>query len=278
MSTNPLAQHFRQPAIYVKLPSDGAFWPDGSLEVPQNRELPVYPMTAVDEISYRTPDALFNGQAVVDVMQSCVPNIKNAWHIPSTDFNSLLIAVRIASYGHEMQVESTCPHCNETAEYVLDLRDVLAKIGQPQFDKTIKRNELEIMFGPMNYQTQNQTSIAQFEQQKLIQSIVDSQQDEEVKLRSMNEVLKKITQLTVRAMANSIVGIRTPQALVTDREHITEFLEQCDRGTYNVIKDHIMQLRAQSDLQPLEITCGSCSKGYQQAVNLDMSSFFGNAS
>ena len=168
MSTNPLAQHFRQPAIYVKLPSDGAFWPDGSLEVPQNRELPVYPMTAVDEISYRTPDALFNGQAVVDVMQSCVPNIKNAWHIPSTDFNSLLIAVRIASYGHEMQVESTCPHCNETAEYVLDLRDVLAKIGQPQFDKTIKRNELEIMFGPMNYQTQNQTSIAQFEQQKLM--------------------------------------------------------------------------------------------------------------
>ena len=95
-SANPLKQFFRQPAIYMRLPSGGQFWPEGSLEMPPNRELAVYPMTAIDEISYRTPDALFNGAATVSVIQSCVPSIKNAWKIPSSDLNSILIAIEYA--------------------------------------------------------------------------------------------------------------------------------------------------------------------------------------
>ena len=72
-SVNPLKQFFRQPAIYMRLPSQGEYWPEGSIALPENKELPVYPMTAIDEITYRTPDALFNGQAVVNVIKSCVP-------------------------------------------------------------------------------------------------------------------------------------------------------------------------------------------------------------
>ena len=44
--TNPLKAFFRQPAIYLKLPSNGSFWPEDSVDFPHNRELPVYPMTA----------------------------------------------------------------------------------------------------------------------------------------------------------------------------------------------------------------------------------------
>ena len=95
-SANPLRQYFRQPAIYLRLPTSGDHWPEGSINIPPNGELPVLPMTAIDEITYRTPDALFNGQAVVDVIQSCVPSIKNAWAAPAPDINALLTAVRIA--------------------------------------------------------------------------------------------------------------------------------------------------------------------------------------
>jgi hypothetical protein len=62
-SNNPLQQYFRQPAIYVQLPSQGKFYPAGTLNPSTTGEYPVYPMTAIDEITYRTPDALFNGQA-----------------------------------------------------------------------------------------------------------------------------------------------------------------------------------------------------------------------
>ena len=71
-SNNPLTQYFRQPAIYVKLPSNGNFYPESSIDLAVNGEYPVLPMTAIDEITYRTPDALFNGQAVVSVIQSCL--------------------------------------------------------------------------------------------------------------------------------------------------------------------------------------------------------------
>ena len=76
---NPLIGMMRQPKIYIKLPSNGNYWSDGSLQLSPNGEYPVYSMTAKDELILKTPDALLNGQAVVDVIQSCLPNIINAW-------------------------------------------------------------------------------------------------------------------------------------------------------------------------------------------------------
>ena len=47
------------------------------IDMTSTTELPVSPMTAMDEIKFKTPDALMNGQGVVDVIQSCIPDIKN---------------------------------------------------------------------------------------------------------------------------------------------------------------------------------------------------------
>ena len=95
---NPLQKYFRTPAIYVKLPSGGRGYPAGTIDMPENGELPVYPMTAMDEVLARTPDALYNGSATVDVFKSCVPNIKEPWNILQSDVDLLLLAIRIASY------------------------------------------------------------------------------------------------------------------------------------------------------------------------------------
>ena len=78
-NNNPLTKFFRQPAIYLKLPSNGAFWPNDAIELPLTGEIPVYPLTTKDEIILRTPDALLNGEGVVEVIQSCCPSIKDAW-------------------------------------------------------------------------------------------------------------------------------------------------------------------------------------------------------
>ena len=96
-TNNPLRQYFRQPAIYIKLPSQGKYYPPGTLNSSVTGEYPVYPMTAIDEITYRTPDAMFNGQATVNVIQSCVPDIKDAWQMQAIDMDTVLVAIRIAS-------------------------------------------------------------------------------------------------------------------------------------------------------------------------------------
>ena len=65
---NPLANYFRQPKLYLRLPSQGKFYPEGALDHSQIDEYPVYAMTAKDELMFKTPDALMNGQATVEVI------------------------------------------------------------------------------------------------------------------------------------------------------------------------------------------------------------------
>ena len=113
MTDNPLAGYFRKPAVHMTLPSGGQFYPPGSLEMPPTGELPVYPMSALDEISYKTPDALFNGSAVIDVIKSCIPAIKDPWQMSAIDLPAILTNIRIASFGHMMEIDTQCPKCKE---------------------------------------------------------------------------------------------------------------------------------------------------------------------
>jgi hypothetical protein len=277
-TANPLKQFFRQPAIYMRLPSAGEYWPDGSISMPENKELPVYPMTAIDEITYRTPDALFNGQAVVNVIKSCVPAITDAWAIPAQDLNAILVAIRIASYGHDLEVGTRCPACETEGEYTLDLRQVLDQLKSGDFETPMVHGDLTIAFQPMSYRGQNDSSQSQFEQQKNIQLIQQSDLPDEEKIAQLNDSLQKITQLTMSALKWSISSIKTPTALVTEPEFIEEFIKNCDRKLYTKIRDHIIALRMASELKPLAIKCDNCSHEYQQQFNLDQTAFFEVAS
>ena len=277
-TTNPLKQYFRQPAIYLSLPSEGKFWPADAITMPLNKELPVLPMTAIDEITYRTPDALFNGQAVVNVIQSCIPDIKDAWQAPGVDINSILISIRIASFGHEMTINSACPACNNIDEYAIDLRVVLDGLHMPDYTTPLQEGNLEISFQPMTYRDQNGVNLNQFEQQRLIQSITESDVSEEKKLEMLNKSLQKITELTVSALKWNIASIRTPQVLVTEPAHIEEFLRNTDRKLFIKIRDLIIEKRTVSEFKPVKIKCNACSHEYEQTVTLDQTSFFDQAS
>ena len=276
--TNPLSQYFRQPSIYIKLPSQGQNYAQGSLDMPVNGELPVYPMTAIDEITYRTPDALFNGQATVNVIQSCLPNIKDAWAVPSIDLDTILIAIRIASYGHDMDFTTTCPKCKDTSERAVDLRNMLGSLRAPDYNARIAHGDLEIYFRPLSYKNLNDNSQLQFEQQKLLQVIPDSTISEADKMTALTKAFKQLTEITVRSLSISITTIKTPQALVTEQPYIEEFLKNCNRDLFNQIRDHVLKLREQSELQPLRIKCEACNNEYEQSLTLDMASFFAPAS
>lgn len=273
-STNPLRQYFRQPAIYIKLPSQGKFWPEGSLSMPPNEELPVYPMTAVDEITSRTPDALFNGSAIIQIIQSCVPNIKNAWEMPAIDVDTLLVAVRLATYGHDMDINTKCPHCNVEHEYQLDLRTVLDNIKIPNYQEFLSTDGLEIVFRPISYKQLNSNGQLQFEDQRLMQMLNDSNVPDEEKMQQLGASFLRITELTIKSLAQSINYIKIPDQIVNDTGFIEEFLKNCDKSVFTKIRDHAVSLREQSEIKPLTIKCADCEKDFTQPFTLDMSNFF----
>jgi hypothetical protein len=160
----------------------------------------------------------------------------------------------------------------------MDLRTVIDQLRSPDFVSTLRHGDMEIAFQPINYRTQHESNQLQFEEQRIIQMIPSSDLPDEEKIQRLNEAMKKITDLTVKALKWSIASIRTPQALVTEPEFIEEFLVNCDRAVFNRVRDHVIDLRRQAEFKPMHIKCGNCDHEYDQPMTLDMASFFAPAS
>lgn len=275
---NPLRKHFRQPAIYLRLPSQGQHYPADVLDMPPNGEIPILPMTALDEIITRTPDALFNGSSTVEVLRSCVPNIRDPWQTPNTDLNALLVAVRVASYGHNMDVPSKCPNCGNDQEYQVDLRLVLDNFRCPDYARPLVLGDLSITFAPMTYQQVNESSRMRFQDDKTMQTVTSLDMPEEEKMRELSNTFRHITEMTIRTLGESISCITAPDIMVTDQNHIQEFLRNCPKNVFEEIKQFLIKLRQGTEIQPLKITCNECQHQYEQQFTLDMSNFFETAS
>jgi hypothetical protein len=118
----------------------------------------------------------------------------------------------------------------------------------------------------------------QYENQKLLQLLPDAEIPDAEKMTALNDALRKITDITVTALAQSIAAVKTPQATVYEPEYIEEMLKNCDSKLFNQIKDFILELKDSSEMQPLKIVCDECQHNYEQSITLDMASFFGYAS
>jgi hypothetical protein len=274
LENNPLKQYFRRPAIYLKLPSLGKMYTPDVVDLPLNGELPVYPMTAIDEITARTPDALFNGSAMVDIIRSCVPNIKNPWAINSVDLDAILIAIRAAAGGSELTITSECPSCKEIADYSLNLISVLSQLKSGEYEKELTIDELIIKFKPLTYKEMTEANIGQIELQKTF-NLLEIEEDVAVKTAKMQESLKYITEITMQVLSKTIAYIKTPSAFVEQTEYILDFLRHSDKNMYALIRDHNSKLKEDSSLKPLDIKCIHCQHQYQQNYTLDTSNFFG---
>lgn len=273
MNNNPLKQYFRRPSVYLKLPSGGAGYADGVIEPTETGELPVYPMTAIDEITTKTPDALFNGSAVTEVVKSCIPNIKDPWQISAVDLDAILIAIRAASGGNDFEIDSICPKCSNEGKYGLNLAGVLSTLKAADYSQELVVGDLSFKFRPLNYKEINEAGIAQFEVQKLFEAISRAQDDNE--RAKLGEVaLKGITDLTMRLVSKAIEHIKTPNTMVTEKEYILDFLQNCDKNIYVQVRDYNGKLKATTELKPLDIKCVECGNDYQQPFTLNTSDFF----
>jgi hypothetical protein len=271
---NPLANYFRQPKLYIKLPSHGAFYPEGALDVSQNEEYAVFAMTAKDELMFKTPDALMNGQATVEVIRSCVPAIKNPWAMPSIDIDSVLIAIRIASYGENMDVSSSCPSCGHQNDYELNLLSFLDKTNSFEYKSMLTIDQLTINLRPYNYKELTQAAIKTFEQQKLISIVTNDELTEEEKVNKFGESFVSLTKMTVDVVVNCIESIETPEGIVSDKEMIREFMENTSSAIFNSVNGQIKEMKDLMALKAQDVECQDCHHKFNVEVSMDQTNFF----
>lgn len=280
-TTNPLFKHFRQPVVYLKLPSGGSFWPDGSLDLPLNGELGILAMSTKDEIILKTPDALLNGQGVVDVIQSCCPSIKDAWQTPSIDVDALIIAIRIASYGNEMEFTSECPHCKNENEYNIDLSKVLAGITAPDYSKKLEIDNLKIKLKPQPYFSSNHSNKLLFEERQLIRTLAHMENNAEDIKPIFNQQLSRIIDLNMLLYVNSTDYIELEDnTIVHNSEYIRDFYTNCNSEITRKLKEHLDSMADIANIKPVDVICNNeeCKKPFSINITYDYASFFGKGS
>jgi len=280
-NANPLNKYFRQASIYVKLPS-GTDYPADVVAKSETGEIGIMPMTAKDEIRFKTPDALMNGQGVVDVIQSCVPDIKDAWQIKSYDLDTILVAIRIATYGETMEINFTVPGANEQVAHTINLPAILDQIQQTKVDSDFTlKDGLKISVRPLTYRDMTSTSLQTFQQQKMYSAVQDSELSDEDKATRFNDAFKKLTELNASILLKNIASITmTDGTVITDSAHIKEFVDNANTTLIKEIETKLMDLRTQGAVKPLKLKASEeqIKKGapasYEVPVTFDTSNFF----
>jgi bacterioferritin-associated ferredoxin len=230
-------------------------------------------MTAVDEITTKTPDALYNGTAVVELIKSCVPNIKDPWSVSAIDLDTILVAIRSAAGGNDLEIESGCPKCGNESKFGVNLPGILATMKSADYDHELEINDLKIKFKPIVFREMNEAGLAQLDIQRSFARLETVETDEE-KAAISNAALTKITELTMKIVTKGIEYIKTPTTTVTNREYILDYLKNCDKNVYITIRDHSTNMKQESEIKPIKLSCTECGNEYEQTITLNPSDFF----
>jgi hypothetical protein len=275
MAENPLKQFFRQPKVFVTLPSGGLYNKPSTLNgSPEN--MPVYGMTGMDEILIKTPDALLSGESTIRVIQSCCPSIADAWDVSNLDIDALLVAIRIATYGNIMSITHVCSNCSTDNNYDIELGKYLDHFSHCNFDADVVVGDLKIKLKPLNYREATNFNLENFAIQKRLNQVVEMPNGDD-KSKAMTDIFDDLGKLQNKVTLSSIQQVETPVGIVTEFSYIKEWLDNCDKSVFDAIKQIINKNGDEWRVPDHATKCDNCGYESTIAIELDQSSFFGNA-
>tara|TARA_E500000318_G_scaffold91637_1_gene89949 strand:- start:234 stop:1091 length:858 start_codon:yes stop_codon:yes gene_type:complete len=281
-NTNPLNKYYRQPAIYISLPTKGKYYTAESYQATETGEIPVMPMTAKDEMAFKTPDAMINGQATVDVIKSCCPNILDPWQLTNYDLDTVLLGIRIATYGETMDMNATVPVVNEQIGHTVNLPALLESVKNIEIRDSFKTESgFEVFVKPLSYKQTTEAQVKTFEQQKIVAAVGQSSLTDEQKSQKFAEAHKALTDLNFQLLSTSFEKIITPDGqVVQDQNQIKEFLNNADTKTVNDLQNKMLVIRNQAQVKPIKLksTDEQIKKGapvsFEVPLTFDNSNFF----
>jgi hypothetical protein len=271
---NPLQKYFRQAKLFLSLPSKGLFYPPGVLKGDYNN-VPIFGMTGQDELILKAPDALYNGEATVQVIQSCCPYISDARQMPSIDVDAVLAAIRIATYGEIMNVYHICEHCAAENDYEVNLAGLIDFYNTKRYESKIQLNDLTINIRPLNYGEISELNVEQYKIQKTIQKITNNPDSTPTDL---DELFASLADLQGKILLTSIDTVQAPDGIVDDPAFIAEWVSNSEKSLYDAINDLLDKNKNEWTLTEQTAQCGNCSKENKFSIVLDQTNFFGKRS
>jgi hypothetical protein len=275
---NPLTKFYRVPKIYAKLPTRGRFYPPNMIETSANQELAVYGLSAVDQILLKTPDAMLNGDSLIQVIKNCVPGVKDVKMLVEPDINTLLLAIRIATTGAKIDQDLECPNCKKNQTFEVDVSSFLETQSYILEDpKVMVNDDLVVTVRPFDFEQRNLAMINEIEESqavKLLQGKEDLSTEQQA--QQVAAIVAKMTDTLFELMAKSVISVMITSTgeVVTDPSHILEFVKGINKTQADAIGDKIKELNQIGVDTTSRFQCDSCNHTWEQKLDFDPISFF----
>jgi|TARA_B100000085_G_scaffold4655_1_gene4200 hypothetical protein len=271
---SPLKKYARQPKIYVDLPSKGKFYKNGVLYEDTYSNLAVFSMTANDEILYKTPDALINGQATAKNIQSCVPSIQKPFELVTLDIDALLLSIRLSSYGKTMTIGKKCSKCSEDNQYDIDITRYIDYLNTLEFEDTLIYENFKFNIRPLTYQEWTDLQKESVGYQRALAIQAPKITDEKEKEKFQDSILNSMAKMNIKSIFYSIQSIEVDGTIETDTKAIYEFVEGYDVEMFRAVKAHIDKQYNNWLLPEETVKCESCGAENKLRITVDQTDFF----
>lgn len=275
-NTNPLSAYFRQAGSYTKLPSGGRYQPEGNIGFLANGTIPITAMRAKDEFLLKNPDALVSGQAVIELIKSCAPSVVNPELLPNCDLNVIILAIRASSFGDTFSIDVECPKCEHSLSYDVEIDHMLATWKDLPEDMSYRFNdEVVLNLRPSIVKEDNALSIEVFGLNMQMKNIAENALLSEAdKKEQISKIVSKMQDIALDYTANMVDSVITPNGVITEREHIDEFMKNIDRKQSSAINDKLKEINSAGIENEIELECDRCGHHFKSDIELDPSSFF----
>tara|TARA_R110000744_G_C19009928_1_gene522864 strand:- start:149 stop:604 length:456 start_codon:yes stop_codon:yes gene_type:complete len=148
------------------------------------------------------------------------------------------------------------------------------KIKMPDFSEPVIIGDITVYFKPLTYKDQNDNNTAQFQDQKMLEALPTSDMPEEEKIAALQQAFNNISLLTLNAIADSISMMKTGDDVVVDKDHIKEYLQNCNNKSFDKIRKKIEKVKLEGEMSPLQIVCNDCKHEYTTPFTLNVANFF----
>lgn len=279
MQQNPLMQFTRKPVIYISLPSNGHFTSPNDFELSVNNELGISSMTTSDELLLKTPDALLNGEAIEKIIQSCAPGVKNVRNLPSPDIDAILVGIRMASYGDNMEFKASCPKCDAPKEFAISLTDALARIEQLEKEYIVElSNKIKVSLKPHTYESRIKQGLMTYNEAQIIKVILNEDLADPETGKQYQESFNRLAKLIVELTSDCIDTLWDPEGNYLDvtSEQILEWLKNIPRGDADLLQQKVNEMNEIGVYRKVNIKCNNeeCGHEWETEVDFDASHFF----
>lgn len=257
--TNPLQNFFRKPKLSVLLPSRGRWYPKNTLTKPT---VDIYPMTAADDLRFKTNEVLLNASAVSELIQSCVPDIADPEQMPVLDLDVILLAIRQASYSSTIKASVNVPNTALTLTLDLDIQNLIenfANAAELWDEKLILINEqderLTVILRPVTLKSMFSATRSLIRQQQATAEITMSSRQADEKIAELDDQMKSLSSVSINMVADSISEILTQDGFsIKNAGEIRQFLNQLDLAYFRAIQKHIEDQKVLISFKPIQIT------------------------